>query len=106
MEYDLNKIVEKMVYDYVGNLLPIIETGRVRFTADDIAERYGIHRDTARHMMNRGDFGEVINVTGRNKVVTLEGLLKYEEHHKGFISGLPQSRKTYKKAKKAEPMKI
>ena len=106
MEYDLNKIVEKMVYDCVGNLLPIIESGKVRFTADDVAERYGVHRDTARHMMNRGDFGEVINITERNKVVTLEGLLEYEAKHKGFISGLPQQRKAYKKSKKAEPMKI
>lgn len=106
MEYDLNKIVEKMVFDYVSGLLPLIEARKVRFTPDDIAERYGVHRDTARHMMNRGDFGEVINVTARNKVVTLEGLLKYEEQHKGFISGLPQPKPPRKKRQKQEVWRI
>ena len=106
MEYDLNKIVEKMVYDYVSGLLPLIEARKVRFTPDDIAERYGVHRDTARHMMNRGDFGEVINITERNKVVTLEGVLKYEEQHKGFISGLPQPRAPRRKKQTPEVLKI
>lgn len=106
MEYDLNKIVEKMVYDYLSGLLPLIEAQKVRFTPDDIAERYGVHRDTARHMMNRGDFGEVINVTERNKVVTLEGLLKYEERRKGFVSGLPQPKAQRTRGKPQAPGRI
>ena len=106
MEYDLNRIVEKMVYDYVSGILPLIEARKVRFTPDDIAERYGVHRDTARHMMNRGDFGEVINVSKRNKVVTLEGLLKFEEQNKGFISGLPQPRAPRKRGQKQEVWRV
>ena len=36
-------------------------------------------------MMNNGDFGEVIAITPRNKVVTLAGLLAYEDRKKGLI---------------------
>lgn len=89
MEYDLNKIVEKMVYDYVQRLLPLMEAGKDRFTAEEVAERYGIHKDNARRMMNNGDFGEVIRVSPRRAVVTLAGLLDYEERRKG-LSPSPQ----------------
>lgn len=81
MEYDLRAIVAEALKDY----LPLISSGKDRFTAEDIAERYGIHKDNARRMMNNGDFGEVIAITPRNKVVTLAGLLAYEDRKKGLI---------------------
>ena len=50
MEYDLRAIVAEALKDY----LPLISSGKDRFTAEDIAERYGIHKDNARRMMKRG----------------------------------------------------
>ena len=85
MEYDLREIVAEALKEY----LPLLSSGKDRFTAEDIAERYGIHKDNARRMMNNGDFGEVIAVTPRNKVVTLEGLLEYENRRKGLITSKP-----------------
>lgn len=98
-EYDLNKVIEKMVYDCVRSLIPLIESGKTRFTAEDIAARYGYKsKDTVRRMMRQGDFGEVINITsdgsgaGRQNVVTLEGLLAYEERRKGIIRDKPSKK--------------
>lgn len=87
MEYDLRKLVLEALRE---DILPLIQAGKDRFTPEDIAECYGIHKDNARRMMNNGDFGEVIEITPRNKVVTLEGLLAYEEKHTGFTSVKPQ----------------
>lgn len=53
MEYDLRAIVAEALKEY----LPLLSSGKDRFTAEDIAERYGIHKDNARRMMNNGDFG-------------------------------------------------
>lgn len=92
MEYDIRAIVAEALKEY----LHLLSSGKDRFTAEDIAERYGIHKDNARRMMNNGDFGEVINITPRNKVVTLEGLIAYENKKKGLESGpgkLARSRK-------------
>lgn len=86
MEYDLRAIVAEALKEY----LPLIASGKDRFTAEDIAERYGIHKDNARRMMNNGDFGEVISITPRNKVVTLEGLLAYEDRKKGLVTSKPE----------------
>jgi hypothetical protein len=86
MEYDL----EKLVLDILSKHKQLFQVGKERFTPDDISKLYGTSVATARQMMNRGDFGEVISITPRNKVVTLEGLLKYEALHTGFVSGKPE----------------
>lgn len=87
MEYDL----EKMVLDILSkHRLPYPQ--KDRFSPEDIAERYGIHKDNARRMINNGDFGAVIEITPRNKVVTLDGLLEYEARHTGFVSGKPDAK--------------
>lgn len=86
MEYDL----EKLVLDILSKHKQLFQVGKERFTPDDISKLYGTSVATARQMMNRGDFGEVISITPRNKVVTLEGLLKYEAIHTGFVSGKPE----------------
>ena len=99
MEYDLNKVVKDMVYDYLSGLVPVIESGKDRFTAADLAEGYGIHKDTARRMMNNGDFGEVITISPKNKVVTLEGLLMYERTHAGHLSGKPDPKQPRSKTR-------
>ena len=87
MEYDLKKIVLDILKD---DVLPLCQCGKDRFTPEDIAARYGVNKATALRKMNKGDFGEVINITARNKVVTLEGLLAYEAAHTGFVSGKPE----------------
>lgn len=51
MEYDLRAIVAEALKEYP----PLLSSGKDRFTAEDIAERYGIHKDNARRMMNNGD---------------------------------------------------
>ena len=83
---DFNTAMEEMVEKKVQQYLPIIMYGKSRFTPEDIANLYGIHKDNARRMMNNGDFGEVIVVTPRNKVVTLEGLLAFEATHSGWTN--------------------
>lgn len=99
-ECDLNKVIEKMVYDCVRSLIPLIEAGKTRFTAEDLAARYGMHKNTIQRMIRQGDFGDVINITsegsgtGRKSVVTLEGLLAYEERRKGIISDKPIAKST------------
>lgn len=97
MEYDL----EKLVLDILGKHRQLFQVGKDRFTPEDISKLYGTSVATARQMMNRGDFGEVINITPRNKVVTLEGLLQYEAEHTGFASGKPEVKRRRAAAAKA-----
>lgn len=103
-EYDLNKVIESMVYDCVRGLIPLIESGKTRFTAEDIAARYGMNKNTILRMMRQGDFGEVINIksegsgNGRKNVVTLEGLLAYEERRKGIVRDKPGTKPARTKA--------
>ena len=96
MEYDL----EKLVLDILSKHKQLFQVGKERFTPDDISKLYGTSVATARQMMNRGDFGEVISITPRNKVVTLEGLLKYEALHTGFVSGKPEVKHQRQKTNK------
>ena len=106
MEYDLNKVVKDMVYDYLDGLVPVIESGKDRFTAIDLAERYGIHKETARRMMKSGDFGEVIEISKKHKVVTLEGLLMYERTHIVHLSGKPEPKQPQPRARRCAVGKI
>lgn len=78
----------------------MMQAGKNRFTAEDIHSIYGPDVATVRRMMNRGDFGKVINFTKRHKVVTLEGLLEYEAKHTGFVSGKPEAKQRHAKTNK------
>ena len=92
MAVDLNTALEELVEKKVMEIIPALLYKKTRFTPEDISTLYGIHKDNARRMMNTGQFGEVIEITPRNKVVTLEGLLEYEAKHKGFTSGKPKTK--------------
>ena len=78
MPVDFNTALEELVEKKVMEFVPVLLYKKTRFTPEDIAELYGIHKDVARNKMNEGQFGEVIEITKRKKVVTLEGLLEYE----------------------------
>lgn len=92
MPVDFNTALEELVEKKVMEFVPVLLYKKTRFTPEDIAELYGIHKDVARNKMNEGQFGEVIEITKRKKVVTLEGLLEYESKHKGFTSGKPKTK--------------
>ncbi len=96
MEYDL----EKLVLDILDKHRQLFQARKDRYTPDDIADLYGVSVATARAMMNRGDFGEIISITPRNKVVTLDGLLAYEAKHTGFVSGKPEAKQRHAKTNK------
>lgn len=102
MEYDL----EKLVLDILSKHKQLFQASKDRYTPDDISDLYGISVATARLMMNRGDFGEVIAITPRNKVVTLDGLLAYEAKHTGFVSGKPEVKHQRQKTNKPAVGKI
>lgn len=73
MEYDLKRMVLEILQE--ENQL----NKKDRFTAEDIKERFGFKNiETARKKIRRGEFGPYINV-GKHKVVTLQGVLDYEE---------------------------
>lgn len=96
MEYDL----EKLVLDILSKHKKLFRANKDRYTPNDISDLYGVSVATARAMMNRGDFGEVIAITPRNKVVTLDGLLAYEAKHTGFVSGKPEVKQARQKTNK------
>ena len=98
MEYD----IEKIVLDVLSKHSHLFQFKKDRFTAEDLSEIYGPNVATIRRMMNRGDFGELINFSDRHKVVTLEGLLAYEASHTGFVSGKPEVKTKELKKRKAE----
>lgn len=101
MPVDFNTALEELVEKKVMEFVPVLLYKKTRFTPEDIAELYGIHKDVARNKMNDGQFGEVIEITKRKKVVTLEGLLEYEAKHRGFTSGKPEPKAPSKKRKAA-----
>lgn len=101
MPVDFNTALEELVEKKVMEFVPVLLYKKTRFTPEDIAELYGMHKDNARRLMNEGQFGEVIEITKRKKVVTLEGLLEYERKHRGFTSGKPEPKTPSKKRKAA-----
>lgn len=53
---------------------------KTRFTAEDIAQRFGWSPANARRVINNGSFGEVIAASPKHKVVTLQGVLEFERN--------------------------
>ena len=72
MDFNLEEYIRAIVRECIAEG-PEMKT---RFTAEDIAQRFGWSPANARRVINNGSFGEVIAA----KVVTLQGVLEFERN--------------------------
>ena len=54
-----------------------------KYTAAQLAERYGTSTASIHRMIRAGEFGETLNVGERTKLVTAEGLREFERTNTG-----------------------
>ncbi len=74
MDFNLEEYIRAIVRECIAEG-PEMKT---RFTAEDIAQRFGWSPANARRVINNGSFGEVIAASPKHKVVTLQGVLEFE----------------------------
>lgn len=53
------------------------------YSAKELAERYGVSCATIRSKMAAGEFGELVNVGERTRLVPWDGVRAYESTHTG-----------------------
>lgn len=53
------------------------------YTFEEVAERYGVSKDSIKRWAAAGDFGPLLNVSERVHLITAEGLREFEELRKG-----------------------
>lgn len=82
MDFNLEEYIRAVVRECIAEG-PETKT---RFTAEDIAQRFGFSKPNARRMINDGKFGEVIAASPKHKVVTLQGVLEFERNRIGKLS--------------------
>ena len=76
MDFNLGEYIRAIVRECIAEG-PEMKT---RFTAEDIAQRFGWSPANARRVINNGSFGEVIAASPKHKVVTLQGVLEFERN--------------------------
>ena len=91
---DLEQAIANMVQQAVDKLT----APKRLYSAEDIAKRYHCSPGTASVWIRSGLFGETINTGKRNRLVTEEGIRKYDlEHtgpaHDGEKISIPRGRK-------------
>lgn len=64
------------------------------YSANDLAERYGVTGTTIRRKMAAGEFGELVEVGERTRLVPWAGVQAYEAAHLGTGSG--KERRAYR----------
>ena len=78
----------KAILDYLAEAMcdrmsARMDASQQKYTAAQLAERYGTSTTSIHRMIRAGEFGETINVGERTKLVTAEGLREFERTHTG-----------------------
>lgn len=90
--------LEQAIADMVQQAVDKLTAPDRLYSAEDIAKRYRCSPGTASEWIRAGLFGETVNTGKRNRLVTEEGIRKYDLEHTGpAYSGekitVPRSRK-------------
>lgn len=80
----MDEIVEKLLDILADKLTERLGAGhKDMYSAKELAERYGVSCATIRGKMAAGEFGELISVGERTRLVPWSGVRAYEQAHTG-----------------------
>jgi len=64
------------------------------WSAADLSARYGVSETCIRRKMTAGEFGELVQINARTRMVPWSGVQAYEAAHRGSIERTQPQRKT------------
>ena len=76
------------------------------WTAEELAERYGMSKASIRRRIRAGEFGDVVMLGGRTRLVTLEGMRAFEAAHTGQAGAAAQETPARRKKIRENPGRI
>ena len=80
----MDEMVEKLLDILADKLTERLSAGhKDMYSAKELAERYGVSCATIRSKMAAGEFGELVSVGERTRLVPWTGVRAYEQAHTG-----------------------
>lgn len=100
--------LEQAIADMVRKALEELMAPDRLYSAEELAERYHRPLATIQAWIRAGLFGETVNTSARNHLVTEEGIRRYEEDHLGpaYDPDPPAAKRRSRKRPPAAPGRI
>lgn len=81
----VDEMVDRLLDILADKLTERLSAGHKElYTAKELAERYGVSCATIRNKMAAGEFGELVSVGERTRLVPWAGVQAYESTHTGI----------------------
>ena len=81
----MDEMVDRLLDILADKLTERLSAGHKElYTAKELAERYGVSCATIRSKMAAGEFGELVSVGERTRLVPWAGVQAYESTHTGM----------------------
>ena len=81
----VDEMVDRLLDILADKLTERLSAGHKElYTAKELAERYGVSCATIRSKMAAGEFGELVSVGERTRLVSWAGVQAYESTHTGM----------------------
>ena len=81
----VDEMVDRLLDILADKLTERLSAGHKElYTAKELAERYGVSCSTIRSKMAAGEFGELVSVGERTRLVPWAGVQAYESTHTGM----------------------
>lgn len=88
----MDEMVDRLLDILADKLTERLSAGHKElYTAKELAERYGVSCATIRSKMAAGEFGELVSVGERTRLVPWAGVQAYESTHTGISNGCTMS---------------
>lgn len=85
----VDEMVDRLLDILADKLTERLSAGHKElYTAKELAERYGVSCATIRNKMAAGEFGELVSVGERTRLVPWAGVQAYESTHTGMWPGI------------------
>ena len=87
----MDEMVDRLLDILADKLTERLSAGHKElYTAKELAERYGVSCATIRNKMAAGEFGELVSVGERTRLVPWAGVQAYESTHTDFYPRPPR----------------
>ena len=104
LEIMAERIAEKIA-EKLADRLPAARLKEL-WTTEELAERYGMSKASIRRRIRAGEFGDVVTVGGRTRLVTLDGMRAFESAHTGQAGPAAQETPARRKKIRENPGRI
>lgn len=100
--------LEQAIADMVRKALEDLTAPSRLYSPEELAERYHRPLATIQAWIRAGLFGETVNTSARNHLVTEEGIRLYDENHRGqaHVPDPPAAKRRSRKRPPAAPGRI